>query len=450
MTIPMLHGIGDSIAENLPQVADAIGDIVDPNRKFNQAMRMLFIQKPELMQKFVDIEKANPGTLKAFGFNQRGTDLLSGMQESLPALKDRTTRPATEAALANPNNQRVVATEQATGHTPGEISADNISEWFNNGGLQLLQTDPQSGIEALRAKYGVQTSIERRLEGATGAALDAVETPIEGKKLVDFGLPDWRRALSSGTLNSQQLSGALVDPRSKGMATMALREQEARISQSLNSFYGIQDDLERERLRRAAQMYDASGQVGSIDAWYEVANPGQHAPQSNHVVTADERAAVLQASKDERNAQLINRYRTADTTFRTAVADVGKAQNREQREAAIQNINNTLAVTHPDIEAYWNEGHIGGLYGSGLKYRRRSDGQDVSEPVVMPPDVTRSTSVPPTFPSGSRESRMLSRWQALRVQKPQGYQNTIKTELDREKAANASVGSQLEAALGEE
>src|SRR5688572_26434419 len=216
MIIPMLPGVGDVVAQKLPGVVKAIQDIIDPNREFNQAMRMVFIQKPELMQKLVDVEAANPGTLRAFGFNERGTDLLSGMQESVEGLRARQTRPEVEEALRNPSTRRTAAAQQVTGMTPGQQASDQLGEWFSQGGLELLQSDPEAALEAIRARFNVQDPLERRANAATEEALAAVEVPITingaETKLTEMGLPQWEQAIRSGALSNIQLSGALEDP----------------------------------------------------------------------------------------------------------------------------------------------------------------------------------------------------------------------------------------------
>lgn len=445
MTLPRLMGIGDVVQESLPQLADAVGDIVDPNRKFNQAMRMLFIQKPELMQKFVDVEKANPGTLKAFGFNQRGTDLLSGMQESLGAMRDRTTRPDVAAALQDPANRRTVATEQATGHTPGQLAADQIGEWFSTGGLQLFQSDPQAAMEALQSKFGMQNPLERRVQGLTGDALNAVEAPVMtqtgNKKMTDMGLPDWSSALRGGQLSNAQLSGALLDPRTKGMATLALKQFENEQELRQRSYYGVQDDIQREKLRRAAMMYDASGQIGSIDAWYEVANPGQRAPGSTRPVTDVERTAVQEASKTERMRSTLGTLRNIDTTRKTALAEIAAAHSSDVRDAAIARLNETLVATDPNIEAYWNDTPWFSGGSDRLSYRNRVTGQAVAAPTAI------DTSGPRAPLTGDAQTA-LTRFRALRARNAAGDNETVTRELGRIKAQNPTLGAQIEAELG--
>ena len=459
MTIPRLEGIGDVVQQDLPQVADAIHDVVDPNWKFNQAMKMLFLQKPELMQKFVDIEHANPGTLKAFGFNERGTDLLSGMQESFPALRERTVRPQAEAALRNPATARAVGTEIATGHTPGENAGDALKELLDSGGLAIL--NGPNGVhdfqEALRHRLGLQTPLEEQMQGLSAEALAASEKPVtltgtDGrpvtKKLGDLGLPEILGALRNGQLDNATVTGGLENPKTKGLLAAALRQMEAENHLRMSSFYGVQDDIERTKISRALQMFDASGQVGSADAWYQLANPGQHMPGSNHVVTPLELKQVQEASRNEQVQRRIGQLNDANKALDQLMnKDWATQKTPEGRQGVVDRINEQLAVSDPTKMAVIDDPFIGA---PRIKFVLRTDGTTPTDPPVLGAPVTPVANTVDENSLSPAAKTALTRWRALRQQKPQGYQNTISTELNRIKAANPVLGTTLEQALGTE
>lgn len=92
MALPTL-GDPNALGQALGSLTDTIGSLVKPHAKMEQMVKMLFLEDPKKIQGFIDAEKANPGTLKAMGFGDGGSNLLSRMQESIPSMKARALAP---------------------------------------------------------------------------------------------------------------------------------------------------------------------------------------------------------------------------------------------------------------------------------------------------------------------------------------------------------------------
>jgi len=287
MTVPRLLTTQEDIGNSLAQLAEGVAGVVAPNRKFNQEIKALFIQKPELMQKFVDIEKSNPGTLKAFGFNDAATDLLSRMQESIPGLVTRETQPRVQEALKDPSSRisQTATTQAAVGATPGSIAGDTLNEVLGKGFTQLLEeAPPEQRQQLLLDQFTKTTAGERARDRQTEQTVDQAFTPeeIEGRVLsVDA------REFLDGDLDASVASRLLITPGAAEGFKLAVEGELTRRNQ------GIQLELQKMRgsidlqqsriaassrgqgptldpdtvLREARKSFVESGSAGSINAW---------------------------------------------------------------------------------------------------------------------------------------------------------------------------------------
>lgn len=269
--IPMLQGLGDEIGPALASLTDTIGTLLNPTAKYDQALKSAFLQKPELMQKFVDVEKANPGTLKAFGFGEGATNFVSGMMESIDALKNRVIQPDVAKALSSPGSvaRRTLAAKESTGMTPGELTADRLHEWLNSGGLDLLKKDPEAFDRGIRELLKLPSKLEQRLESSTLHALD------ESVPLKDKTPNEIKSMILAGKLGVKELSGGLLDPQTAGATKFALQmwqqEQNAELRKELQRTGRSEHNMsiQRAKLAAAIQQRAASGYIGTIEAHYK-------------------------------------------------------------------------------------------------------------------------------------------------------------------------------------
>ncbi|HEX9429220.1 MAG TPA: hypothetical protein VF944_02490 [Candidatus Bathyarchaeia archaeon] len=266
MTIPF---VGGDVGEDLGKLASAIGNLIQPNAQFNQQAKLLFLQKPELMQKMVDVEKANPGTLKAFGFNERATDLLSGMQESIAGMKERVLQPGTEEALTKPGAaRREAVSREATGLTEGQVATDTLAKWMSTGGVDLLQKDPVAFQRAVREKLGLPTGIKAAEETAQLAAFKRGATL---KNETPTSLAD---KVVAGTISIADLSGGVVNPETEAGTKFALhmiaqnKEEEMRM-RLLRAGKKLDDWQARARFGVASDLTRLSGGSVPFSAFYQ-------------------------------------------------------------------------------------------------------------------------------------------------------------------------------------
>ena len=360
MTIPMLQGLGDQLGPVIGELTDQIGTLIDPNAKFNHAMKLAFLQNPEMMQKFVDIEKANPGTLKAFGFNDAGTDLLSGMRESIPALRDRILAPEVAAQLQTPGPTRTAAaTRIATGGmTPGEVAGDDFSAWFTKEGRKLLDSDPSLFVRAARAKFGTGTALDNKMEDASIAGYEAA------KDLMQLPPMEQVKAVVRGDVTTQQLAGMLTNPGQQAAfgAAMQLYQQERQ--RQMNMFvaqyrHKSDDPLARARLGAAIDAWESAGRKGTMAGWYNMIFPkntgdfGASAP--------DDAQVIADAQKNQSNRIRQQQIQTTWKTVEPMIAAVHKGGSESEQLRRIGDINTALEADGSDWEAFWDTDWINEL-----------------------------------------------------------------------------------------
>lgn len=270
MTLPRLDSFDESIGDSLASLTDTIGQLVKPTAKYDQALKQIFIEKPELMQKFVDVEKQNPGTLKAFGFSDGATDFLSGMKESIPSVRLGLGR---ELLGQDKSTQRTAAQQEATGETPEQATGAKLREFMLNGGMDLLHSDPQAFDAAIRKTLGVGTRGELRTQA------DEEKVYQRGTELKDMGIPELITGLLSGSISNEQLNAGLMHPAASAGLKAALSgyayEREANLRKELartaaqGRFASTSNALEIALRRAAYDQFKASGGVAPIGAFYE-------------------------------------------------------------------------------------------------------------------------------------------------------------------------------------
>lgn len=424
MTIPYLKGADETVGPALSSLADTIGNMINPNAKFNQMMKMAFIQDPGLMQKFVDVEKANPGTLAAFGFSDKASDLLSGMQESIPALKNRLLLPDVAAILQKPATRRVAATELATGKTPGQLEEEDFSEWFTKEGHKLLeQGGPELFMRVARAKWGAGTELEQKKEELQLKAMD------RGKQYE--GLPPMKLvekvADPAGGLSTEDLAGILSGPSAEayGVAQQLYINERNNAIRLLVAKYGGEDDpLFKAQLGAARDAFKASGGVGTLAGWFN------RLTGSNRLGTpSGEELNAINASLKDRQADVsVNqqiKFRQGIEPYITAIHKGGTETEQLQR---IGSINKLLETEGSQWQAYWNTGTLG--FGRGLRFKDKA-GNTSADPGVLFSKLPPSDLTPPPPPNQINLNPNELRLVAFLKGVPSGKQASAKAQIKK-------------------
>lgn len=292
MTLPRLEGFDESVGPALASLTDTIGQLIKPTAKYDHALKALFMEKPELMQKFVDIEKQNPGTLRAFGFGEGATDFLSGMKESIPSIRMGLGRDQLEAPTTSGERSRKIAGEQeATGLTPAQAQGEALQQWMLESGLDLLHRDPQAFDRAVRNQLKLPSQFEQQVEQDTQGVY------AQGKKLADMSIPEIVQGLQNGTIKNEDINAGLLHPAATAGVKAALQEysfnREAALRRDLGRMATERTRagstaLEVAQRRAAYDQYAASGGVAPIGAFYEVmwGEPYQGTPAPKEQIAA--------------------------------------------------------------------------------------------------------------------------------------------------------------------
>lgn len=367
--VQVLPGIGDEASQGLGQIVDAIGQITNPNAKFQQAAKALFLEKPELMQKFVDVEKANPGTLKAMGFGDAGTNLLQGMHESIPAIQARVLAPKIAGELQKPQSKAVASavTQSISGQTPGQLETDDVSTWMAKTGLKLFQTDPEAALEVMQAKFGVKSPEDRLIDKAKvpiaqaqgTAAQGALDAMTAAKPFLEMPPMDQVKAVVDGTMTGSQVAGILHGPGKLGFdAAMEIYKQDRALTvQQLSARYlGTQNDpLARARMSAATDAWKAHDGKGSVQGWYNHMFP-DHAGEIGQASAQDAPliASAMQDAQFNKRTEQIGRVMKAIEPDIKSITEAKTPLTPGSVNTKIANINSILKANGSEWEAVAN------------------------------------------------------------------------------------------------
>lgn len=91
MAIQILPGLDQYLRPGIEKLGETISLFTETDRRTVRSLRNAMLERPDMIQHFVDLEKSNPGTLKKMGFGPLA-DMLGGMQESVQSEVARETR----------------------------------------------------------------------------------------------------------------------------------------------------------------------------------------------------------------------------------------------------------------------------------------------------------------------------------------------------------------------
>lgn len=104
MSLPYLPGIGDTLSQVGPQLGQSLAHIINPHAKDQELIRQLLIQKPDLMDEYIDREKLNPGFARSVGgkqFEQQVTGKDTSESFKIGKKKEQVSLASDEQSLAN-------------------------------------------------------------------------------------------------------------------------------------------------------------------------------------------------------------------------------------------------------------------------------------------------------------------------------------------------------------
>lgn len=385
MTVPYLGGAGENLS-GLNVLVDSVGSMLNPDAKFQQTIRMAFLEKPELMQKFVDIEKANPGTLKAFGFGEKGANLLGKMQESIPGLQARVLAPQIAEELQTPGSKiaKTAVSKATTGQTPGELAQDDFSGWFAKEGQKLLDSDPALFVRAARSKFGTGSEMENVVEDRALANMEA------GKSLREMAPMEIVEQVVGGKLKLNEVSGLLVGPEAQGVQ-MAMKlyqeEKEGRMRMLLARYGRGQDDtIARTKLAAAIDAWQTAKGRGSLGGWYThlwgESTFGQPQQGDQEVIAG----ALKDQQFDQRTQQLTRMFKSIEPL----IGAIHKGGPESEQQNRISRINEVLGANHSDWTAFWDEE---GIFNFGRLGFKNKAGDITADPAALTSEIPPSSAV---------------------------------------------------------
>lgn len=217
MTSPLTgdDGYRDVLGPNnaaINNIANAIANLIQPYKRQEIGLRRAISADPSLAQKLADLAALNPDAMRALA-GPNAAKYFGGLDPS-PETKARiATRPAVDAAINDPDTQRYIASQQATGlasGTPGNVQQDKLRGKLATEGVKTLDTNEDASTSAgLRAatgqsagKFAQDQQLARRQNDITGA-LDVPDMRNEWVKAVT-GQPS--------KLTFRQVSALMDDP----------------------------------------------------------------------------------------------------------------------------------------------------------------------------------------------------------------------------------------------
>lgn len=373
MTLPRIISASEAgLGQNLAQIVETFNSVLNPNKRFNAQMKAMFLEKPELMQKFVDVEKANPGTLKAFGFSDEATDLLTGMQESIPALKSRVLGPAVAEELQRPESRTSAARQEVTGQTPGQEAADQVGAFVQSKLFNAYQSDPDLMKETISKLATGQTTLERLQSEREGADIRSSD---EIERLDPMSLA---KGTLNGSIPQDQLGGLFsANPNRKLAYEAALAK--IRLDAEINSRVAIAnlrsrdvvaDQVMRGKINDVTIQRRSADGTESLAAWASVLYPGEDLGFGK--ATTEEVKSVNNTLKAaQRNAAVRQKADFSRALFRDLSELQENVQDDKVREALTANLNETLS----SFGSTWtasvaSKGGLAGFFGADAVYFR--------------------------------------------------------------------------------
>jgi hypothetical protein len=256
----------------IASIAGALGNILQPYKTQELALRGAISADPSLAQKLRDLEEMNPGAIAQFA-GPHAAKFIHTMNPTAEAIARVKTRPQVQEQLKDPNVQNYIASNDIAGKPPGAIQQDILQGKLAQQGVTVMQ-DPNVAAAAgyaaaLRGKMPGQYESDQQLKRRAQAAQKALQTPDlqqEWVKLVT-GQPSKMTWLDASALAEDPASKFLIIPFIERMRTERyLAGQKAQDIRAQMSQGKTLDDI---FLRKATELLTENGGT-SVSAYLKL------------------------------------------------------------------------------------------------------------------------------------------------------------------------------------
>lgn len=171
MTLPRLHGIGDSLLQAAPGIAAGLRKIIRPEADLEDAFKAMLAKNPNAIDDLITLDRANPGIIAKM-YGKKAQEVIAGKQLT-PATVNRQTRDEDDTTVSGQrveiNSQNIRQNELEIADREDEIKrrkeVDNIIG-------QYQKEDPEGAKElarhhAVKQRFGVSPEDIEVLKGKT-------------------------------------------------------------------------------------------------------------------------------------------------------------------------------------------------------------------------------------------------------------------------------------------
>jgi hypothetical protein len=370
----MLPTIGEQLGPGLNTLIEGINHAINPDYKFQQAMKAQLATNPQLVKSLADLEVQAPGTLKGLGFGslvkllqgvpespegafQRtsSADILAGKQAELgantTAAKLSTNQHALVLkALSNPDDPSLAhayVERVLTGENPEERAATAARARQETAIAQYKEAELPGLLEQVKSK---QTQLESFMNNypklKDADPVDLINDVMAGRKTpIDLA----QYAMREG--------GKEALDTARSIAEMKYRIAESKANRALSQKL---DPTERANIQTAAVMARKS-HIGDVDTWRQVLeNPesidalrkkksGDLTDDEKNLLKADDARTLMLQEQDQHDqleqaktqAQTIVAMRQSEQAARASIA---KDHSQAGIEAGLAPLNQLIGA----------------------------------------------------------------------------------------------------------
>lgn len=343
------------LAPAFAQITESLVNLINPNKKFQDAVLAAISKDPSLIQKFADFEASSPGILKNLGI-----PALGGVKPSVEAQATEATRePVIEAKKleAGLDVDRLKAVTDLLKKRP-DVNFDMA--------LRLVtgETQAQRTVSEEKAKQApIQTEV-------LGLQRDVAKAAVPGElakaDLATRGFQAAQQMLTDGVdvtldkvLNNEYTAEQLMGIAQTPLWDV-LKQQMQMLTDQLRLRYqafGDNQTLERLQLAHAFQVFTEAGAVGSVPAARNYIYGGGAAiaaglldkpeaslsPEERELVAIHKGLGAARALEDQQNKAALNSKLTQAIANYRLIANSDKVTDA-QKQMGAQAINNVLVA----------------------------------------------------------------------------------------------------------
>jgi hypothetical protein len=396
MGIQILPGPDAVLNPAIAGLGQAIDKFLNPNRDLQRSVQAAMATNPELLQHMADLESGNPGTFAKLGLGPVA-DLISSVGPSTHEIVDTALQPGAAAtAIAKQGAEK--ATAQAQTAQAG-LTGDIVKKAGN-----IMAQDPSISFDtALRTLTG-QTGTGRTAEqmknqveiGSGQKTLEALQRA--GQLPKDLSQVDWTGKATdflNGHLSGSEASAYFGNPDTSKAFTEAIdgvkQQRQLDAQKAIAALHGDKS-VDNFRTQKAFQEYEKSGGVGTLDTWHKFLFDPEAQDRARNLMNGSVQPAnqedrdlksIAQVTKQQVATDKLRDITTLNNNINTAMKRVDTAGSDQEREVAIQGLNQLLSQRSQfggmKVQASYNDR---GFWLPGRVEYKTPDGKMVDEAVV--------------------------------------------------------------------